>query len=139
MDYKNYRRLNKNLFAPKVPCDFICCFRGKFYALEVKSSHSERRYSFQYVKQHQKDSLSEIEKAGGEGWILLSWRRWNFKPKRKPNKLFAFRIGEWLELERENLELGYKSVTWSMVVNRGMEIKRDKVWQLGKLFGVYGI
>ena len=139
MDYRIYKRIDKNLFAPKTPCDYFACFRGKFYALEVKSSHSPKRYGLQYVKQHQKDSLSEIEKAGGEGWILLSWRRWNFKPKRKSNRLFVFRISDWLDLERETYNSGFKSVDWGTIIQKGMEIKRDKTWKLGKIFGVYGV
>ena len=136
MDYRIYKKIDKALYAPKVPCDYFACFKGKFYAIEVKSSHTLSRYSFQYVQKHQKESLLDIEKAGGEGWILLSWRRWNHVP-RQSNRLFGFRIDDWLRIEKDNLEMGYKSVSWNMIVNRGIEFYRDKVWKLDRLFGIY--
>jgi len=135
-DAKTYYQVNPALQAPKQPCDFICCFHGKFYGLEVKSSHSKRRYGLQYVKKHQKQSLMDIEKAGGEGWILLSWRRWNHQPRQR-NRLFIFRIGDWLRMEKKVKEKGFKSAHWNTIIQYGIEVKRDKVWKLGKLFGVY--
>jgi len=134
MDFKIYYQINPRLQAPKVPADYFVCFRGKFYAIECKSSHSERRYGLQYIREHQKQTLTEIEKAGGEAWILLSWRRWMHKPRR-PNRCFGFRISDWLRLEQEVLSEGFKSVSWSRIMQRGLEFKRsDGVWRLERMF-----
>ena len=129
-DAKTYYAVNPRLQAPKVPCDFITVCNSRFYALECKSSRSLRSYSFNYVKDHQKESLQKIEDAGGEGWILLSWRRWKHFP-RKNNRLFGFRIGTWLKMESEEER---KSVSWQTVIQKGKEFKRKDVWLLEPLF-----
>lgn len=134
MDYKSYYQINPNLHAQKQPADFIAVCLGKVHFLEAKSSSAKNRYGLQYVQEHQKESLLAIEQAGGFGWILLSWRRWNHSP-RHPNRLFAFRIGDWLKLEKETLDEGFKSVTWNRVIGRGIDIPRKKgVWDLRKVF-----
>ena len=134
-DHKDFYVLNKHLHGRRQPCDFIALFHGKFYGLEVKSSRNDRRYGLVYVQKHQKQSLKAIERAGGEGWILLSWRRWSHEP-RKPNRLFGFRIKNWLSLERETLNEGMKSVEWKRIVQEGLEFRRKKgVWRLERLFG----
>ena len=134
MDYKAYQKINPRLQAPKVPADYFVCFRGRFYAIECKSSHSERRYGLQYIREHQKQTLTEIEKAGGEAWILLSWRRWMHKPRR-PNRCFAIPIKKWLEIEEQTLQSGFKSASWTLIISSSKEINRKPpVWDLSPLF-----
>jgi len=129
-DAKTYYAINPHLQAPKTPCDFITICNGRFFALEVKSSSTKRRYAFDYVKEHQKESLLKIDKAGGEGWILLSWRRWKHTPRRN-NKLYGFRIKTWLEMEKNEEK---KSVSWQTIIQKGKEFKRKGVWILEPLF-----
>lgn len=130
-DTRTFRRLSRKIITPKVPCDFLALSSGNLFGLECKSSKTKRRYGFSYVREHQKESLLSIERAGGEGWILLSWRRWSWSP-RKNNRLFGFRISSWLELEEEE-EL--KSVSWNKIVARGMEFKRNPpYWEIDRIF-----
>jgi len=130
-DAKSYYSLHPSIQAPRQPSDFIVLLNGRFYALEVKSSSTVSRYSFQYVKEHQKQSLLAIDEAGGEGWILLSWRRWTHTP-RHPNRCFGFRIGTWLQMEAEEEK---KSVAWQTVIQKGKEFRRHPpYWELDSLF-----
>ena len=134
MDFKSYYQINRHLVAPRQPSDFIAVFKGKFYALEVKSSREKKRYPFIFVQKHQKQSLLDIERAGGEGWILLSWRRWMYEPRRR-NRMFGFRIKDWKRLESSMAKSGLKSVDWGTVVQNGLKFKRKGgVWKLEKVF-----
>ena len=129
-DARSYYAINPRLQAPKMPCDFIVVSNSRFYALECKSSSALRRYQLSNVKEHQKESLLKIDNAGGEGWILLSWRRWKHHPRHN-NRLFGFRIKTWLDMEKNE---DMKSVSWQTVIQRGKEFKRKGVWLLEPLF-----
>ena len=130
-DAKSYYAINPRLQAPKTPCDFMALCNGRLFAIECKSSSTRGRYAFQYVKEHQKQSLLAIDEAGGEGWILLSWRRWSHTP-RKANRLWGFRIKSWLAMEAEEEK---KSVAWQTVIQKGKEFKRHPpYWELDSLF-----
>ena len=129
-DAKSFYAINSRLQAPRQPSDFIVVVNSRFYALEVKSGSSQRRYQLSNVKEHQKESLLAIDEAGGEGWILLSWRRWKHMPRRN-NELYGFRIKTWLKMEAEESK---KSVSWQTIIQRGKEFRRKGVWLLEPLF-----
>lgn len=46
--------------------DFICCWRGRFIAIEAKAGVNK-------VSKHQETTLADIENAGGSTVVAYSW------------------------------------------------------------------
>lgn len=126
-DFRDWIVLSPQLFAPKAPCDYVAVFRGRFFALELKSTRGQR-FQFSWIKEHQKEHLLDITASGGKGYLLFSTRV-------RPIKMCAVPIEEYLYLEQTTLESGVRSVKTNTIMSLGIQIPRDGLpWNLKPLF-----
>lgn len=124
-DYRDWIAVNKKLRAPKAPADFIALCRGKFIALEAKSTKG-KYFRFDWLKDHQLKSLREIKDAGGESFIFFS------KRGIRPVKAWALPIYDYIEMEKRLLESGRKSANIEHMAETGIELPRADggMWNL---------
>ena len=115
----------------KQPADFFLMFNGIDYFLEDKSSKNPRRYTFNYVADHQVEDLINIEKAGGNGIFMFTNRA---EPRHYHR--YAIRASDYKILRDKYLKEGVKSCMWNDFEEIGIEIPRLKGsnWDLEILF-----
>jgi len=115
-DFREWVAHNDKLQHPRVPGDFEALYKGRFFMLEAKSTIAPR-YNMSYLKDHQKQSLVDIETSGGYGFILFSHRG-------HPTRVCAIRIHDYLELESVYHHLNQKSIVTQDILDRGIELPR---------------
>ena len=106
-----------NVIIPKQPCDYIALYEGKFFGLEAKSTNADR-FQLDYLKEHQKDGLKEIQYAGGKGFLIISFR------KTRPVTAFLIDILDYLPLERRAIQEERKSIPREWIEESGLSLKR---------------
>ena len=59
---------------PKSPADYFALYEGKFYLIEAKSTH-QPSFPFEHLREHQREALMQVTRAGGRSVLLISFRR----------------------------------------------------------------
>jgi len=126
-DYKDWIAVSPKLFAPKAPCDYVALYNGTFYAMELKSTRGTR-FSFNWIKEHQKEHLLNVSSAGGRGYFIFSTRVRNIRA-------CAIPIEEYMILENELSAKGHRSINSEILISAGQSLIRDgSPWDLSPLF-----
>lgn len=127
-DYRDWIVVSKKLHAPKAPCDFVALWNGRFYGLELKSTHGSR-FSLNWLKDHQVEHLLRIEHSGGRGIVLLS------KRMRPTSELYAISIIDYIILADKAEESGAKSIPLKDLCKKGLKLIRSSgSWNLDPMF-----
>lgn len=61
-------------FIPKKPYDCYWVFEDAFHALELKQVSSGLSFGLAALADHQEESLLEVERAGGYGFLVVNFR-----------------------------------------------------------------
>jgi Holliday junction resolvase len=115
-DYQDFVVLNPKLHAPQAPCDFAACYHGVFYAIECKSTRSNR-FLMTWLKPHQRSDLLAIKAAGCEAYVAFSKRL-------RPVQCWLVDIADFLAIEKTSKEAGSKSVKFELISAVGVEVPR---------------
>ena len=117
-----------NVILPKQPGDFISLYRGTFYLLECKSMHVDR-FDMSNLREHQKEGLAQVVRAGGRGVLLFSFRR------KRPVTCYAVNYFDYKALE-DALMKERKSIPREDIERIGLKLERiPRVgWDMTPLF-----
>jgi len=99
----------------KKDCDAIICLKGKPYAIEFKKTDGES-FAFSQVRNNQVISLTKMEKAGYQSWIVINFHRYK--------TAIAIRISAWLSI-LEEFEGDKKSLKFEEYRGAIMDIHLD--------------
>lgn len=132
-DTQAYIKSNPDIVLEKSPSDFVMIYKGKIFFLEDKSSKNPKRYAFRYVADHQIESLTKIENAGGYGIFMFTNRS---EPRNY--KRYSVKASEYKKLRDLYIEKGKKSCLWEDFEEIGIEIPRIKgsKWNLEVLLNI---
>jgi penicillin-binding protein-related factor A (putative recombinase) len=142
-DFYDFKITQTRYIPPRAPSDFIALVDGVFYALECKSTRS-KRFSCEWLREHQRESLTDIKRCGGMGFIVLSHR----SSKKNLTRCWVIDIEKFLSLEGKCIGDGMKSIPFDDIMNNGVELNRINIkiegnksrqtaWDLEPLFGVH--
>lgn len=128
-DASAWIKVNKNLWAPDVPADFIVIYNGVVHFIEVKSSKNARYYYKRYVREHQITDGKEIIAAGGRYWFL-------FINRATPRRFEAWALTPHQVEEIFSRYPERKSVKWLEIAVAGREVRRlpGSLWDLESIF-----
>lgn len=105
-----------NVVLPKQPFDYLALYGGKFYGLEAKSTHSPS-FPFEHLREHQREALMQVTRAGGRSVLLMSFRRG------RPVRCYAVDFVVYRAAE-EALSAERKSVPEEAVASMGILLPR---------------
>jgi len=105
------------------PFDYIVLNEGTFMGIECKQSQNPTSLPLGNISEHQVEALSEIEKCGGVGYLLVNVRLTKSSPR--SNKMFALtaeQVDYWWNGQDER-----KSIPVPWMVENCPEVKRVKL------------
>ena len=125
-DYRDFIAINRHLFAPRAPADFTSIYRGTTYFWELKSTRGTR-YVFDWIKEHQKDTLLALELAGARAYLV-------FEHRVRPMRCTVIPISEYICYESIWESGGKKSVPIDVLMSTGIPLERDGVgWNISEI------
>ena len=117
-DSVSYGAKNSDDARHKVIADHVLLYRGTFYAIEDKSSTSEKGYLLRYIRPHQLHGLLDIEASGGKGIFLLAKRN----PDNATENVWAVSASKM----KEFFDKDYKRIDWKEF-GTPLPIKRRRI------------
>jgi penicillin-binding protein-related factor A (putative recombinase) len=111
----------------KKPFDFFYVLESKFYAIECKLSKGHSFNIVNDIRPHQIPCLYEVEKAGGKGYFLIYFQKYNTSFLCSP---------DWIEYTEE--KLNSDSIHIDYFKEHAIEVKRCKIedktrWEVEKI------
>lgn len=126
-DHRDWVRINPKLQAPRAPCDFVASYKGRFYALELKSTRGSR-FHMAWLKPHQEESLLDVKHSGCASYLV-------FMKRGRPVQCWAIDIENYLRLKDRFIEAGYKSISVKAMGAVGVELPRIRgTFEIAPLF-----
>lgn len=112
----------------KRPFDIAGCYKGHFYAIELKQQQNYNRIYKKCLPDHQFDSLLKVHNEGGTAYIIVNIRCEGL------NYCEVFLIEEWEAKGNYNpfIDLNSSIFHWHF-------IKKEKLWDISSLFPVQSI
>ena len=88
---------------PKVPADYTFISNGKWSYIEVKSTQNATSLPLRNIKDHQLETASEVELAGGTYWFVVR------REERGAHECFVLSLNDII---RHQANLGRQSIPW---------------------------
>ena len=140
-DTKSFQKISKMAMAIKQAGDFYGIVDGHPLLIECKQTHNLTSYNFDYIDQHQFNSLIEFQEAGGLSYFFLS-RRGRTKGA---VVCYVIRPDDLIRIRDKHLSIGRKSAKWDEILLYATPLERidykdtEKAWDLAPLFRGVGI
>jgi len=136
---------HSNIIANRAKADFDCLFDSRYYAIECKGSCHPEHYNLCNIKEHQVESLLEIEKCGGKGWFLISKRYGNYS--QIPMSCYAVhpsQVRNWFNRINPVTKRNITNISWKAISRECIPIylvpqlkgckKKKNSWKIDELF-----
>lgn len=131
MDFMDFYVLNRNIRAKHQPADFFMCRHGQAYLLEAKSTVLNR-FPFDFLKDHQQESLDLFALSGGKSFLIIKHK----KPGRMNDEVYIISIESYIEMKNDCLKRGKKSATWDEIAKYGQRVPliKSQIWGISCLW-----
>ena len=128
-DTQDFIKINPLIMIPKQPGDFFLVYKGRAILIEAKSTIMPS-FRTEWLRDGQREGLTSIEKASGEGYIFFSNRG-------SPNRTWAVR---WPPIEPYFSDVSITTISFSQVISRiGVELPRELVKVNGRIKSIWNL
>lgn len=133
MDFMDFYSIHPNMKARHQPADFLMVRRGEPYLLECKCTISLVSFPFEFVTDHQMESMELFTYAGGKSYLIIKHDK---SHEGLRDQVFAIDIKSFLDARKDLLALGFKSIKWEEIARRSKELVeiKNRIWSLSSMW-----